>query len=43
MQPSDTLAYLPREKLGLTGLKIAYDEGSCGACRVIMDNKAVLL
>jgi len=42
IQPSDSLAYLLREKLGLTGLKVACDEGSCGACTVIMDGRAVL-
>jgi carbon-monoxide dehydrogenase small subunit len=42
VQPSDTLAYLLREKLGLTGLKVACDEGSCGACTVIMDGRVVL-
>jgi len=42
MQPSDSLAYLLREKLGLTGLKVACDEGACGACSVIMDGKVVL-
>jgi carbon-monoxide dehydrogenase small subunit len=42
IQPSDSLAYLLREKLGLTGLKVACDEGACGACSVIMDGKVVL-
>lgn len=37
-----TLSYLLREKLGYTGLKVACDEGACGACTVIMDGKAVL-
>jgi carbon-monoxide dehydrogenase small subunit len=40
--PSHTLAYLLREKLGLTGLKVACDEGACGACTVIMDGQAIL-
>lgn len=40
--PTMTLAYLLREKLGCTGLKVSCDEGACGACTVIMDGKAVL-
>jgi len=39
--PSMTLAHLLREKLGLTGLKVACDHGACGACMVLMDGKAV--
>jgi len=42
IQPSDTLAYLLKERLGFTGLKVACDEGACGACTVIMDGQAVL-
>jgi aerobic carbon-monoxide dehydrogenase small subunit len=37
-----TLSFLLREKLGLTGLKVACDEGACGACTILMDGKAVL-
>lgn len=37
-----TLSHFLREKLGYTGLKVACDEGACGACTVIMDGKAVL-
>jgi carbon-monoxide dehydrogenase small subunit len=40
--PTMTLSYLLREKLGFTGLKVACDEGGCGACTVIMDGKAIL-
>ena len=42
IRSSDTLAHLLKEKLGLTGLKIACDEGACGACTVLMDGQAVL-
>jgi aerobic carbon-monoxide dehydrogenase small subunit len=39
---STTLAYLLREKMGFTGLKVSCDEGACGACTVLKDGKAVL-
>ncbi len=42
LTPSMTLAYLLREKLGLTGLKVSCDEGACGACTVLRDGKAIL-
>jgi carbon-monoxide dehydrogenase small subunit len=42
VEASHTLAYLLREKLGLTGLKVACDEGACGACTVLMDGQPVL-
>ncbi len=40
--PSTTLAYLLRERLGFTGLKVSCDEGACGACTVLRDGQAVL-
>ena len=42
LSASTTLAYVLREKLGLTGLKVSCDEGACGACTVLEDGKAVL-
>jgi aerobic carbon-monoxide dehydrogenase small subunit len=36
-----TLAYVLREKLGLTGTKIGCELGSCGACTIIVDGRAV--
>jgi aerobic-type carbon monoxide dehydrogenase small subunit (CoxS/CutS family) len=41
--PFDTsLAHLLRERLGLTGTKIACNEGHCGACTVQVDGVPVL-
>ena len=42
IEEADTLAYLLREKLGLSGLKVACDDGACGACTVILNGAAVL-
>jgi len=42
IEPSETLSHLLRERLGLTGVKIACDEGACGACTVLLDGRAVL-
>ncbi|MFA6091586.1 MAG: (2Fe-2S)-binding protein [Elusimicrobiota bacterium] len=42
IEPAMTLSFLLREKLGYTGLKVACDEGACGACTVLMDGKAIL-
>ena len=42
IMPAETLSYLLKEKLGFTGLKVACDEGACGACTVMMDGKAIL-
>jgi carbon-monoxide dehydrogenase small subunit len=40
--PSETLSHLLRERLGLTGVKVACDQGACGACTVLMDGAAIL-
>jgi aerobic-type carbon monoxide dehydrogenase small subunit (CoxS/CutS family) len=37
-----TLAYVLREKMGLTGTKVACEKGDCGVCTVIMDGRPVL-
>lgn len=40
--PWDTLAYTLREKLGLTGTKVACDSGACGSCTILMDGRPIL-
>jgi len=40
--PWDTLAHTLRERLGLTGTKVACDTGACGSCTVLLDGKPVL-
>jgi carbon-monoxide dehydrogenase small subunit len=42
LAPETTLSAFLRQEFGLTGLKIACDEGACGACTIMMDGKAVL-
>ena len=37
-----SLAYFLREHIGLTGTKIACNEGHCGACTVQVDGVAIL-
>jgi aerobic-type carbon monoxide dehydrogenase small subunit (CoxS/CutS family) len=37
-----TLAELLRDQVGLTGTKIACAEGTCGACTVLVDGRALL-
>ena len=41
VQPTETLVYLLRKRLGLTGTKESCGQGECGACTVLLDNKAV--
>jgi len=41
IKPSETLMYVLREKLGLTGAKHGCDTGKCGACTVLIDGKLV--
>jgi carbon-monoxide dehydrogenase small subunit len=39
---ANTLSQTLRDTLGLTGTKVSCDNGACGCCTVLMDNKAVL-
>ncbi len=39
---NETLVEVLREKLGLTGTKIGCNRGQCGACTVLIDDKAIL-
>lgn len=41
VEPWKTLAWVLREELGLTGTKVACDSGNCGACTVLMNDKAI--
>ena len=38
VSPTETLAFTLRNKLGLTGLKVACNRGECGACTVLLDD-----
>src|SRR4030042_4643465 len=40
--PWDTLAHALRERLGLTGTKVACDNGACGSCTFLMDGRPIL-
>jgi carbon-monoxide dehydrogenase small subunit len=42
VDPAQTLANTLRERLGLTGTKVSCDNGACGCCTVLIDEKAVL-
>lgn len=42
IEPHWTLAYVLRDKLGFTGLKVACDNGACGACTVLINGETFL-
>jgi aerobic-type carbon monoxide dehydrogenase small subunit (CoxS/CutS family) len=41
IEPRETLAYMLRERLGLTGTKVSCDMQVCGACTVLLDGHSV--
>src|SRR4030067_3821997 len=41
-EPGETLANLLRNRLRLTGTKIACEESECGACTVLVDGEPLL-
>ncbi|NCA66752.1 MAG: (2Fe-2S)-binding protein [Clostridia bacterium] len=41
IRPSETLLYVLRNRLGLTGAKPGCENGDCGACTVLIDNMPI--
>jgi len=41
VKPSESLLYVLREKLGMTGAKHGCDTGKCGSCTVLLDGKPI--
>jgi xanthine dehydrogenase YagT iron-sulfur-binding subunit len=42
VQPGEPLSAVLRERLQLTGTKVACGEGTCGSCTVLVDDRPVL-
>ncbi len=42
VKPRNSLAEVLREKIGLTGTKHGCEQGSCGACTVLLNDRPVL-
>jgi aerobic-type carbon monoxide dehydrogenase small subunit (CoxS/CutS family) len=42
VQPGESLSAVLRERLRLTGTKVACGEGTCGSCTVLVDDRPVL-
>ena len=41
LEPRELLAYVLRDRLGLTGTVVGCDTSSCGACTVLLDGESV--
>jgi aerobic-type carbon monoxide dehydrogenase small subunit (CoxS/CutS family) len=41
IEPRETMAYILRERLGLTGAKVSCDAQVCGACTVLVNGRSV--
>jgi aerobic-type carbon monoxide dehydrogenase small subunit (CoxS/CutS family) len=41
IEPRETIAYVLRERLSLTGTKVSCDAQVCGACTVLVDGRSV--
>lgn len=42
VEPHETLTHVLRERLRLTGTKVGCEQGSCGACTVLLNGRPVL-
>ncbi|MDR1571998.1 MAG: (2Fe-2S)-binding protein [Clostridiales Family XIII bacterium] len=42
VEASDRLSSVLRDRLGLTGVRVACEQGACGACTVLLDGRSVL-